>query len=61
MNSNTLSDADTGLYDVEMALLRKQHAPLIAALTRHAAEEKRLFEPLARAVLDNEIREQVTG
>lgn len=61
MNSNTLSDADTGLYDVEMALLRKQHAPLIAALTRHAAEEKRLFEPLARVVLDNEIREQVTG
>lgn len=62
MNSNLLSDADEGLYDIEMlALLRKQHAPLIAALTRHAAEEKRLFEPLARVVLDNEIREQVTG
>lgn len=59
MNSNTLSDADEGLYDVEMALLRKQHAPLIAALTRHAAEEKRLLEPLARVVLDNELREMV--
>lgn len=59
MNSDLLSDADEGLYDVEMALLRKQHAPLVAALTRHAAEEKRLFEPLARVVLDNEIREPI--
>lgn len=61
MNSNTLSDADEGLYEIEMAARRKQHAPLIAALIEHSAEEKRLFEPLARVVLDNEIREQVTG
>lgn len=59
MNTKTLSDADEGLYEIEMATRRKQQAHLISALAVAAAEEKRLFEPLARVVLDNELREMV--